>query len=102
MTPKEIVKDIHMAQITVPDSERIGQEKAECSIYLDWLWKHDTSCLVLPVYKVIAYSLWNMTQYGKDKMHNILDKQWFSSFSFYLEQALPLASSTRKITLEKP
>ena len=40
MTPKEIIKEIHVAQIAASDSEIIEWEKAGCSIHLDELWTH--------------------------------------------------------------
>ena len=46
MSPKKIIKEVHMAQITASDSERIGWEKAVCSSHSDGLWHHQDVYLV--------------------------------------------------------
>lgn len=46
MSPKKIIKEVHMAQITASDSERIGWEKDVCSSHSDGLWHHQDVYLV--------------------------------------------------------
>ena len=45
MTPKKIIKEVHMAQITASDSE-FGWEKAVCSSHSDGLWNHQDVCFI--------------------------------------------------------
>ena len=54
MTPKKIIKEVHMAQVTASDSERIGWEEAVRSSHSDGLWNHQDVCLEALKYEYLS------------------------------------------------